>query len=74
MLSELTLHLGHQTQTVGVRQLFPSLLKLKHVWEFNQSIQTLSRIRHTSPEMKLHAQGLFNHSYVISKFKHLVSI
>lgn len=53
MLSELALHLGHQPQMVGVRQLFQSLLTLKHVWELNQSIQTLSRTRHASLEVKL---------------------
>ena len=59
MFSESTVHLGHQPEMVGMRQLFPSLLKLKHVWEFSQSIQTLSRIRHTSLEwVKVTQSGL----------------
>lgn len=68
MLSDLVLHLGHQLQLVGVRQLFESLLKLKHVWELNQPIQTWWRTMHISLQMQLSAHRLFSHSCIISRY------
>lgn len=56
MSSELMLHLGCQPQMMGVSQLFQPLLKLKYVWKLNQSIQTLSKLKHASLEMKRKAQ------------------